>query len=321
MQLCNLFTRLFPRVSVTLLLGWSYWALLFKGILIIPDVSSITSTMLFVILTYLFVVCLWTYYSVLVIGPGSPTEFPMLMVPNYREDEDGNVIDGSGLSPPERFINLSMMVKSDGGFRFCSKCKCWKPDRSHHCSSSGKCVLKMDHYCPWFSECIGFRNHRYFVLFLINVEMYLIVATLYSCWILIQFFVEDRYPVVLFSFHILFVFCLGFVFSICMLFFTGFTVYQVLKNRTTIESYERQRYRNRHRNGGREMGNVFDLGWKRNWQVVMGDHWWQWFVPVRYVCSEDELYREGLCFPLRRDVASGLLLVERLARASGEFSV
>ena len=35
------------------------------------------------------------------------------------------------------------------GVRFCDKCKAIKPDRAHHCSVCGRCVLKMDHHCPW----------------------------------------------------------------------------------------------------------------------------------------------------------------------------
>jgi hypothetical protein len=27
--------------------------------------------------------------------------------------------------------------------RFCKRCKAWKPERSHHCSVSGHCILKM----------------------------------------------------------------------------------------------------------------------------------------------------------------------------------
>jgi len=29
------------------------------------------------------------------------------------------------------------------------RCKCFKPDRCHHCSDCGLCTLKMDHHCPW----------------------------------------------------------------------------------------------------------------------------------------------------------------------------
>lgn len=27
--------------------------------------------------------------------------------------------------------------------RFCKRCQAWKPERAHHCSVSGRCVLKM----------------------------------------------------------------------------------------------------------------------------------------------------------------------------------
>jgi hypothetical protein len=34
--------------------------------------------------------------------------------------------------------------------RWCKKCGEWKPERAHHCSVSGRCVLRMDHYCLWW---------------------------------------------------------------------------------------------------------------------------------------------------------------------------
>jgi ribosomal protein L40E len=37
----------------------------------------------------------------------------------------------------------------DGGMRFCQKCQCYKPPRAHHCRVCGRCVLRMDHHCPW----------------------------------------------------------------------------------------------------------------------------------------------------------------------------
>jgi palmitoyltransferase len=31
--------------------------------------------------------------------------------------------------------------------RYCRKCQAWKPPRAHHDSMTGRCVLRMDHYC------------------------------------------------------------------------------------------------------------------------------------------------------------------------------
>ena len=50
--------------------------------------------------------------------------------------------------------------------RWCRKCKAWKPPRSHHCSMTRRCVLKMDHYCVWVANTVGLLNYKQFVLFL-----------------------------------------------------------------------------------------------------------------------------------------------------------
>ncbi|KAK7110934.1 palmitoyltransferase ZDHHC16-like [Littorina saxatilis] len=47
----------------------------------------------------------------------------------------------------------------------CKKCISPKPPRSHHCSICKRCILKMDHHCPWLNNCVGYYNHRYFFLF------------------------------------------------------------------------------------------------------------------------------------------------------------
>lgn len=49
--------------------------------------------------------------------------------------------------------------------------------RAHHCKYCGRCVLKMDHHCPWVNNCIGFRNYKFFMLFC----MYTTLASCYVC--------------------------------------------------------------------------------------------------------------------------------------------
>ena len=41
------------------------------------------------------------------------------------------------------------VCEGDGRPVWCSMCSNWKPDRTHHCREIGRCVRRMDHFCPW----------------------------------------------------------------------------------------------------------------------------------------------------------------------------
>lgn len=58
----------------------------------------------------------------------------------------------------------------------CTKCKAPKPPRAHHCSICKRCVMKMDHHCPWVNNCIGARNQKHFLLFLLYVNVQCLTA-------------------------------------------------------------------------------------------------------------------------------------------------
>uniref|UniRef100_A0A8C1A5H3 Palmitoyltransferase n=1 Tax=Cyprinus carpio carpio TaxID=630221 RepID=A0A8C1A5H3_CYPCA len=53
----------------------------------------------------------------------------------------------------------------------CKKCIVPKPARTHHCSICSRCILKMDHHCPWLNNCVGHFNHRYFFSFCLFMTM------------------------------------------------------------------------------------------------------------------------------------------------------
>lgn len=83
-----------------------------------------------------------------------------------QEEEEGNEDYGAAEGTTTAYLG-GLQVKNTGTRRWCKQCNVEKPDRAHHCSSCGVCVLRMDHHCPWLaSRCVGLRNHKAFFLFL-----------------------------------------------------------------------------------------------------------------------------------------------------------
>ena len=35
----------------------------------------------------------------------------------------------------------------------CKKCRAVKPLSAHHCSTCKRCIIHLDHHCPWINNC------------------------------------------------------------------------------------------------------------------------------------------------------------------------
>lgn len=90
----------------------------------------------------------------------------------FQKQDNNNSLSES--PPQRRWRRPEELPVSETGMtgpRFCKSCKCYKPPRTHHCRYCRRCVLKMDHHCPWISNCVGHDNYGHFIRFILYVDI------------------------------------------------------------------------------------------------------------------------------------------------------
>lgn len=194
--------------------------------------------------------------------------------------------------------------RSNGSTRWCSKCGAPKPDRCHHCRTCGRCVVRMDHHCPWLMDtCIGFRNYKPFVL-LLTYSVLLCIYTLVTCvQACIRLWPRDDTMELPITWMVLTGF--AFFFAVVLTPFLGFHIFLMLHNMTTLEFIEgmshvkvgeapplRARLRlHQHPKLSRPY-RLYDVGKLANLRQVLGDSVFMWWLPT-YRPSGD-----GLTYPV-----------------------
>ncbi|KAK2464599.1 hypothetical protein APHAL10511_003388 [Amanita phalloides] len=129
------------------------------------------------------------------------------------------------------------LLAEDRKPRWCKKCMAPKPERAHHCSTCGRCILKMDHHCPWLaSKCIGHRTYPAFVHFILGITLqaiYIGSISAQAIWYSFEHpFQVDTYTPV----HELCLALAGIIFTLVMGSFFLYHVYLILTNQTTLEN-------------------------------------------------------------------------------------
>jgi len=183
----------------------------------------------------------------------------------------------------EFIINLPVVErkKKDNHYRFCTQCEMYKPDRTHHCRVCNKCILRMDHHCPWIANCVGFMNYKFFLLFVVYGVICCIFILLttgprlmdaFRPVISYSDFVLHDIPVIVISLFCLFI-------GVALTVFGSFHIYLTASAMSTIELREKKNVQEtKHRFTVAHL--KFDKGFYRNLITVLGPPY-MWLIPIQ----------------------------------------
>ncbi|XP_035235235.1 probable palmitoyltransferase ZDHHC12 [Anguilla anguilla] len=219
-----------------------------------------------VLFVLLVLVSVLLYFAVSLMDPGFVVS-----------DSDAKFTLGVSEEEQEMIPNTSKAIR----LRRCGYCLLQQPMRAKHCQNCKHCVRRYDHHCPWIENCVGERNHRWFVLYL-GVQLLALLWAFNLAWSGISY--ASTWDLWLRqNGFLLAVASLVGVFSLVAVLLLGSHLYLVSLNTTTWEFMSHHRISYLKHCGADE--NPFDQGTLRNL--------WSFFCTCRIVAWEQVYFRES----------------------------
>lgn len=94
------------------------------------------------------------------------------------------------------WLIISLMDNADHGKNgglVCVHCGHRTMVESKHCKACNKCVTGFDHHCKWLNMCIGSRNYKYFLVYMVSGISTMIIALVSGILFLAQWWNELKY--------------------------------------------------------------------------------------------------------------------------------
>ena len=229
-----------------------------------------------------------------------------LMIVSYLKawlSDPGTVADSSWMekcmSPDE--VSIAQRAAKEptagwGGYdihqvKYCKKCDLYRPPRSMHCRQCKKCVLRMDHHCPWIQNCVGAGNTKFFILFLTYGTLTCLYYSALCAYTVMHAF-EGKGQLRHSEAAAWAALLVGSAIIVFMLLFmlgglAGWNIYLLFKNQTALENYDLDVSFNPPRRYGapapkprKPRVHRFDRGMYKNLQSVLGANPALWLLPV-----------------------------------------
>jgi len=179
----------------------------------------------------------------------------------------------------------------------CPNTGVYKPPRSHFDVVTGRVVLNFDHFCPWVVNSIGYRNRKFFLLFLAyTCSLSVVVLGVLGPGAATALGQEGRVSFDLVSMVSLWCLASHAFVLLPLLLFTGAHWYMAAKNQTSIEDYHASM--------------PYDLGPRRNLDTVLGAWLLLWLVPYGRPCGDGIRWegRDGTVYGKARPVGANAVM-------------